>query len=114
MSGLITILKEIQTVVPRIDPAQLEELTNRLALAERVFITGEGRSGFMARAFAMRLMHLGLQVYVIGETVTPSVREGDTIFAVSGSGTTAGTVRVAEQAQSVRANVLAVTTEVPP
>ena len=65
----------------------------------------------MARAFAMRLMHLGLTVYVIGETTTPAVAAGDTVVAVSGSGTTAGTVRVADQAQEVGATVLAVTTE---
>ena len=65
----------------------------------------------MARAFAMRLMHLGLTVHVIGETTTPAVGPGDTVIAVSGSGTTAGTVRVADQAQAVGATVLAVTTE---
>jgi 6-phospho-3-hexuloisomerase len=59
----------------------------------------------------MRLMHLGLTVHVIGETTTPSVGPTDTVVAVSGSGTTAGTVRVAEQARKIGASVLAVTTE---
>ena len=111
MSLLTTILDEITTVVPKVSQSALSELADRLAGAGRVFVTGEGRSGFMARAFAMRLMHLGLQVYVIGETTTPSVGAGDTVVAVSGSGTTAGTVRVAEQAVAVGATVLAVTTE---
>jgi 6-phospho-3-hexuloisomerase len=65
----------------------------------------------MAKAFAMRLMHLGLEVHVIGETTTPSVVAGDTLVAVSGSGTTAGTVRVAEQSARVGAAVHAVTTD---
>jgi 6-phospho-3-hexuloisomerase len=111
MSLISTILEEIAAVVPRVSDAELTELAGRLASAGRVFVTGEGRSGFMARAFAMRLMHLGLTVYVIGETTTPAVGRGDTVVAVSGSGTTAGTVRVAEQAAGVGALVLAVTTE---
>jgi 6-phospho-3-hexuloisomerase len=111
MTLISTILDEITAVVPKVSQAQLGALADRLASADRVFVTGEGRSGFMARAFAMRLMHLGLAVYVIGETTTPSVRARDTVVAVSGSGTTAGTVRVAEQAVGVEATVLAVTTE---
>ena len=65
----------------------------------------------MAKAFAMRLMHLGLPVHVIGETTTPSVASGDVVVGVSGSGTTGGTVRVAEQAVKVGATVHAVTTD---
>jgi 6-phospho-3-hexuloisomerase len=110
MSYLETILAEIRPVVAKVNEAELAALVERLNAARRVFVTGEGRSGFMARAFAMRLMHLGLPVHVIGETTTPSVQADDTVVAVSGSGTTAGTVRVAEQAVQVGATVLAVTT----
>jgi len=48
---------------------------------------------------------------VIGETTTPSVADGDVVVGVSGSGTTTGTVRVAEQAVKVGATVHAVTTD---
>ena len=92
---LDTVLAEIHGVATRIDRMQLDALASALLAAERIFVTGEGRSGFMARAFAMRLMHLGLPVFVIGETTTPAVRGGDTVVAVSGSGSTGGTVRVA-------------------
>ncbi len=54
----------------------------------RVFLHGAGRSGLVARAFAMRLMHLGFPVYVIGEVVTPAVRSGDLVVVVSGTGET--------------------------
>jgi len=59
----------------------------------------------------MRLMHLGLTVHVVGETTTPSIAEGDVLFAVSGSGTTASVVRSAETAVSVGARVVALTNE---
>ena len=106
-----TILAEVSTTLSAVDRWQVTELADALTAATRVFVTGEGRSGFMAKAFAMRLMHLGLDVHVIGETTTPSVGPTDALVAVSGSGTTAGTVRVAEQAARVGASVHAVTTD---
>ena len=55
---------EIHGVAAQIDREQLRGLADALIAAERIFVTGEGRSGFMAKAFAMRLMHLGLPVSV--------------------------------------------------
>ncbi|GHB69673.1 6-phospho 3-hexuloisomerase [Streptomyces viridiviolaceus] len=104
------ILTEIEKVLAALDDSALESLAKVLLDAGRIFVTGEGRSGFMAKAFAMRLMHLGLPVHVVGETTTPAVGAGATVVAVSGSGTTAGTVRVAEQALAAGARVHAVTT----
>ncbi|MFF8601465.1 6-phospho-3-hexuloisomerase [Streptomyces sp. NPDC015232] len=104
------ILAEIDTVLASTDDGAVESLAVTLLSARRIFVTGEGRSGFMAKAFAMRLMHLGLPVHVVGETTTPAVAHGDTVVAVSGSGTTPGTVRVAEQATQAGAQVHAVTT----
>lgn len=105
------VISEIAGVAAKIDRKQLGALAARLITADRVFVTGEGRSGFMAKAFAMRLMHLGLPVFVIGETTTPAVKGSDTLVAVSGSGTTGGTVRVAEQATALGASVWAITTD---
>jgi 6-phospho-3-hexuloisomerase len=108
---LTTVLTEISGVAAHVDRAQLDALAKSLMAADRIFVTGEGRSGFMAKAFAMRLMHLGLPVFVIGETTTPAIKGTDTLIAVSGSGTTAGTVRVAEQATALGATMWAVTTD---
>jgi len=38
---------------------------------KKVMVLGAGRSGLVARSFAMRLMHLTFNVHVIGETITP-------------------------------------------
>lgn len=111
IDALDTVLDEIRGVLSSIDRDQVASLANALQHADRVFVTGEGRSGFMAKAFAMRLMHLGLQVHVVGETTTPAVTAADTLVAVSGSGTTGGTVRVAQQAAATGARVHAVTTD---
>lgn len=111
-SALIaTIVGEIQNVLGTFDYQALDGFADRLAGAAHVVVAGEGRSGFMARAFAMRLMHLGLHVHVVGETTTPALRQGDLVVAVSGSGTTMSTVRTAEQARAVGATVVAVSTD---
>lgn len=108
---LTTVLGEITGVAEKTDREQLTGLVDRLIGAPRVFVTGEGRSGLMGKAFAMRLMHLGLTVYAMGETITPAVEEGDLVVAISGSGRTGGTVRAAESARSAGAAVHAVTTD---
>jgi 6-phospho-3-hexuloisomerase len=108
---ITTVLAEIHGVLEKVDPAGVGTLVDRLTSAPRVFVAGEGRSGLMGKAFAMRLMHLGLTVYAVGETITPSVQAGDVVVVLSGSGTTGGAVRTAEGARKAGAIVVAVTTD---
>jgi 6-phospho-3-hexuloisomerase len=75
----------------------------------RIFLLGEGRSGLVARSFAMRLMHLGLDVYVFGEVVTPAVRGKDLVIAVSGTGETGPVNETARIAKRHGARIAAVT-----
>jgi len=110
MGTLSTIVSEIEHVLNEIDEKQVDVFAGQLLAAPRVFVTGEGRSGLMAKAFAMRLMHLGLTVYVVGETTTPSLKGSDALVAVSGSGTTEGTVHIAKQAKELGSTIFAVTT----
>ncbi|MGT2463713.1 6-phospho-3-hexuloisomerase [Sinomonas atrocyanea] len=108
---LTMIARELEPVLARIDRDELEGTVRALEEAPRVFVTGEGRSGLMAKAFAMRLMHLGLTSYVVGETTTPAVGPGDLLVAVSGSGTTGHTVQIAQSAAGAGARVHAVTSD---
>lgn len=75
-----------------------------------VLVMGAGRSGLVGRAFAMRLMHMGFNVYVLGDTIVPSVKKGDVVIAISGSGRTRLIVTAAEAAKQVGATVVAITT----
>ncbi len=93
---------------------QLEEFVNLLVSAynnkwAKVLVMGAGRSGLVARAFAMRLMHLGYNAYVLGDTIVPSVKKGDVVIAISGSGTTKLVVTAAETAKHVGAKLVALT-----
>lgn len=75
----------------------------------RIFLLGEGRSGLVARSFAMRLMHLGFDVYVFGEVVTPAVRGNDLLIAVSGTGETGPVNETARIAKRHGARIALVT-----
>jgi len=86
----------------------IEMLLENLKDSRKVLVIGAGRSGLAGRAFAMRLMHLGFNVYVFGETITPAVGEGDLIFSISGSGSTKLVVSASVAAKEMRAKVLAI------
>ncbi len=77
---------------------------------KKILVMGAGRSGLVGKAFAMRLMHLGFNVYVLGDTIVPSITKGDVAIAISGSGRTRLIVTAAEAARSVGATVVAITT----
>lgn len=104
------ILQEIQSVLTKLDATCLDEIAAILLGGQRVFVTGEGRSGFMAKSFAMRLMHLGANAYVVGETITPSIEADDVLIAVSGSGKTQSVIWTAEKAKKTSCQVVVVTT----
>jgi 6-phospho-3-hexuloisomerase len=75
----------------------------------KIFVVGVGRSGFVGRAFALRLMNLGFNVYFLGETITPAAGEEDLIIAISGSGATKFALTASATAKEIGAKVAAVT-----
>jgi len=79
--------------------------------ARRVFTLGAGRSGIALNMTAMRLMHLGLTVHVVGEATAPAIETGDVLLVASGSGTTAGIVSAARTAHEVGAKTVAITAD---
>ncbi|MDO3409330.1 6-phospho-3-hexuloisomerase [Saccharibacillus sp. CPCC 101409] len=103
------IAAELGEAVRGIDAAQAEAFADALDGAANVFTAGAGRSGLMAKALAMRLMHSGSAAYVVGETTTPGIGPGDLLVIGSGSGETRTLVPMAEQARSLGADVAVVT-----
>ena len=80
--------------------------------ADGIFVSGAGRSGMMMRSFAMRLMHLGLNVSVVGETVTSRISKSNFLIIGSGSGATESLVNHARRAEEVGAKVGLITIHV--
>ena len=83
-----TIIEELDRSSKTIAPEKLQEVIKKIKEHKRIFVYGTGRSGLMLKAFAMRLMQIGLNSYVVGETTTPSVQEGDLLIVASASGET--------------------------
>jgi 6-phospho-3-hexuloisomerase len=102
---------EVLATAGALHRGELAAVARLIAEAPRIVVAGAGRSGLVLRMAAMRLMHLGLDVHVAGDTTTPAIREGDLLIAASGSGTTAGVVRAASTAAAVGARVAVYTTD---
>jgi len=106
------IIDNILSVSGKLDPKNIEEMSRLLLSSKNVFVIGLGRSGLVARAFAMRLMHLGISVYVVGETTTPALSPEDCLLAISGSGETFSIISAAEIAHKRGTKIIAVTSYV--
>ncbi len=104
------ITAELQKTVSLIDETQADKLAQEMLKAKKILVAGGGRSGFMAKSFVMRMMHMGLDAYVVGETVTPNLEAEDLFIVGSGSGETASLVAMAEKAKQIGAAVASVTT----
>jgi len=104
------IANELVELMGKIDEGQVKKFEEAISGANRIFTSGMGRSGFMMRGFAMRLMHMGFKTYVVGETTTPAILEGDLLVLGSGSGKTSGLVAMANKAKSMGAKIALIST----
>ena len=102
-------LDEIKGLVSRMEEEAPENLMRLIQKAGAVFITGKGRSGYIASCLAMRLMQMGFTVHVPGEATCRRIGPEDLMIAVSCSGSTVTTVELAKISKNSNADVVAVT-----
>lgn len=107
--NIFVILNELSEYAEQMDNENIKAVEKLIMEARRIFVGGAGRSGFAARGFSNRLMHLGYEVYFVGEPTTPSIQAGDLLIVGSGSGNTASLVANAERAKKQGAKVATVT-----
>ena len=106
------IIESVKKAASLLITEQVEAIVDTLMKArdKKILVVGAGRSGLVGKAFAMRLMHLGYQVYVTGETIAPILGPGDVVIAISGSGTTRLVVISSKIAREKRgAKIVAIT-----
>ncbi len=113
--AMVEIARFIERAAQEINKDEVDRLIDLLVNiygdpSRKVLVMGAGRSGLVGKAFAMRLLHLGYNSYVLGDTIVPSVQKGDVVVAISGSGKTKLIVTAAEAAKQVGATVVAITT----
>jgi 6-phospho-3-hexuloisomerase len=104
--ALNSVSGEVRDCLSRLDQAEMEAALEALHGAPRVFVAGAGRSGLAMCAFAMRLTHLGLSTYVIGEMVTPAFDAGDVLVIGSGSGRTESLLAVTRKAKALGGRIV--------
>lgn len=108
-TAMLKIAEHINDAVKEIDDGEVDLMVDEIQKAKRIFLVGAGRSGLVAKAFAMRLVQLGLTAYVVGETTSPAITKKDLLIAVSGSGKTTNVVNVTKIAKDIGAKALTIT-----
>jgi|TARA_B100001964_G_C14252816_1_gene610778 6-phospho 3-hexuloisomerase len=108
--SMLSISKHISNIARSLNEKEILTFISAMQESNKIFIYGAGRSGLVAKAFAMRLMHLGFDIYVIGEIITPAIAKNDLLITISGSGETTSVVAAAEIAKKATAKVISITT----
>ena len=111
-STMHEITKKINKTINKLSDSEIDAMIKKIKTkgkANKIFVMGVGRSGLVTRMFAMRLVHLGLTAYVVGEIVTPGMTKNDLLIAVSGSGSTKAVISAAKTAKEIGTEILAVT-----
>lgn len=103
------ILLEYRQVFEKTDPEGMREFIETVKEHGRIFLIGVGREGMAARAFAMRLMHMGKEVHWIWDDTTPSIGAGDLLIATSGDGRIGHIDYICRRAKEAGALIYAVT-----
>ncbi len=103
------IADRVTAALDRVEAKSIVRAVEILAAAPQIFVYGAGRSGIVGRAFAMRLVQIGLRAYVIGESVTPIVRRGDAVFILSGQGESSSSIQTANIVRREGADLVVVT-----
>jgi 6-phospho-3-hexuloisomerase len=110
-------MKEIAKLVEKnaesIDMSQILNLIDLIAEIHSkngmIFVYGAGRSGFIGRCFAQRLMHLGVNSCFVSDTVTYRYSKEDLLVLISGSGETTSPKAIAEEAKNIGGKVALLT-----
>jgi len=105
------IVEKISSILEATDDAYDVKLTEMLDGAKRIFVSGAGRSKLVGNFFAMRLVHGGYDVSVVGEIVTPSIKQGDLLIIISGSGETEQLIAFTKSAKKVGAKIVLISSK---
>lgn len=109
--GMETIIKELEQSSKNIRNDKIDEFIGNIKNHKKIFVYGTGRSGLMLKALAMRLMQMGLNAYVVGETTTPSIQKGDLLIVASASGETKSVCLMAEAAAEQGADIFVISSD---
>jgi len=105
------ILRDLKKILDAVSDRKTDQFLRLIVQAPRVFVYGLGRSGLVARMFGMRLVHLGRDATIVGDTTTPAIRDKDLLVVCSRTGQSPFLHHAVHLARTVGATVAAVTGE---
>ncbi len=103
------VVNELGRTLANISTDEAESLAKKIIQSKKILVAGAGRSGLAMKAFAMRLVHMGFDAYVIGETVTPNFEDTDLLLIGSGSGETGSLISMAGKAKKIGGSIAVIT-----
>lgn len=104
-----SVLQEVQTVLGKVDPGEVEKLIEELLRAKTIVVCGAGRVGMMTSCFGMRLGHLGLKAFTWGDSTVPGLGPDDLLLVSSGSGETQTVYHLVEVAKENNVRIALIT-----
>lgn len=107
--NLALVIDEVTQVLRHVDEGAVMKLADGIMRAEKIFLFGQGRIGYVTRAFAVRLMHLGLDVHFVGDTTAPPITAKDLCLVNSGTGETRFSYHAMEAAREAGATTATMT-----
>jgi 6-phospho-3-hexuloisomerase len=105
----VYVAQRVAGALAQVPPEAVAKAVALIQGAPATFVYGAGRSGIIGRAFAMRLMQVGITAYVIGESVTPIVRRGDAVVILTGEGGSYSSIQTANIVRREGADLIVVT-----
>ncbi len=103
------ILHEIGTVLAKVNDSEVDSMIAQIQKADKIVVCGAGRVGMAIRGFGMRLGHLGLNAFTLGDSTVPGISSGDLLIVASGSGETQTIVDLVQIANKNGCSIVAVT-----
>jgi 6-phospho-3-hexuloisomerase len=104
-------LAELGGVFSRVAPGAAGLMSDEIMRARTIVCYGLGREGLMVRALCMRLMHLGLRAFMVGDVTPPPVGPGDLAIVSAGPGELKTAETIVDLAREAGARVLVVTAQ---
>ena len=113
LNTLLEIAEQVKKNLDLIDTNQVLKFIDLIievdSMDGRIFIYGAGRSGFIGRCFAQRLMHLGIKSCFVSDAVTYRYSKDDLLVLISGSGETTSPRAITEEAKKIGGKIASIT-----
>jgi 6-phospho-3-hexuloisomerase len=104
-----SVVGEISSVLNRIDENQVRPFIEAIFESRSIVIVGAGRVGLAGKGFSMRLGHLGMKAFFLGDSTVPKIGSGDLLIVLSGSGETQTIFDITQIAKNNQCKIIAIT-----